>query len=86
MVKVMSVEGALWPSGLNRSLVPKRSTLQILNGTKKFNLLKLQKRVHIVDVEFHPNPNLIFSATKSEPSDKSASHSFGNGYKAAPVN
>ena len=34
----------------------------------------------VVDVEFHPNPNYISSATKSEPSDNSASHLFGNGY------
>ena len=34
-----------------------------------------------MDVVFHPNPSLISSATKSEPSCNSASYSSGNGYK-----
>ena len=38
------------------------------------------------DGEFLPYPNSISTATKSEPSDNHASHSFGNGYKAIPVN
>ena len=48
-----------------------------------FNLIFL---TCVVDVEFHPNTNFISSATKSEPSDNSASHLFGNGYKTNPVN
>ena len=35
---------------------------------------------NVWDGEFHPNPNFISSATKSEPSDKFTSH------KAIPVN
>ena len=34
----------------------------------------------VVDVEFHPNPNLISTATKSEPFVKATSH------KSIPVN
>ena len=38
----------------------------------------------VMDVEFHLNPNLISSATKSESSCNRASHLTGNGYKANP--
>ena len=37
---------------------------------------------NVVDGQFHPCPNPISSATKSEPSDNHASHSPGNGHKA----
>ena len=38
----------------------------------------------VVDVEFHPNLNLISSATKSEPSGNMVSHSSSNAYNAIP--
>ena len=46
----------------------------------------VQRESFVVDVESHPNPNIISSATKSEPFGNNASHSSGNGYKATPVN
>ena len=42
--------------------------------------------INVWDGEFHPCPNSISSATKSEPSGNHALHSSGNGYKAIPVN
>ena len=52
-----------------------------------FKLVELPEalfHISVVDVEFHPNLNLISSATKSEPSGNMVSHSSGNAYKAIP--
>ena len=37
-----------------------------------FNVNSYTVNSNVVDVEFHPNPNLISSATKSKPSDNVA--------------
>ena len=53
-----------------------------------FKLVELPEalfHISVVDVEFHPNLNLISSATKSEPSGNMVSHSSGNAYRAIPL-
>ena len=50
-----------------------------------FQVMEGALAVSVWDVEFHPCPDPISSATKSEPSSNHASHSSGNGYTATQL-
>ena len=63
-----------------------QNTVNPRHRTKTFLIRPKTFFITLWDGEFHPCPNSISSATKSEPSGNSASHSSGNGYKATQVN
>ena len=78
--KTINVLGVLfdsklqWSDQASKAISNSKRALPGIKILKRYLTKDETKMLIVVDVEFHPNPNFISSANKSEPSDKATSH------------